>query len=45
MLYQLSYARVSHILAPQDFTAAGVLSYRRPAHGERYTRDGSLARP
>ena len=26
MLYQLSYTRVPHILAPQDFTAAGVLS-------------------
>ena len=26
MLYQLSYTRVPHILAPQDFAAAGVLS-------------------
>ena len=35
MLYQLSYTRVPHILAPQDFTAVGVLSLPALAGGQR----------
>ena len=35
MLYQLSYTRVPHILALQDFTSVGVLSLPALTAGQR----------